>query len=95
MRMKTRHQNFKVVYQFICNLFLEFEMTYWSRSRGARNHPLFRLCVEGVYADEGVYLQLLWMNLQMQSVISLLPTPGEAKAKAMPGRPYIHTRNNK
>ena len=24
-----------------------------------------------------------------------LPIPGEAKAKAMPGRLYIHTRNNK
>ena len=26
--------------------------------------------------------------------IRTLPTPGEAKAKAMPGRLYIHTRNN-
>jgi hypothetical protein len=25
----------------------------------------------------------------------ILPIPGEAKAKAMPGRLYIHTRNNK
>ena len=25
----------------------------------------------------------------------LLPTPGEAKAKAMPGRLYIHTINKK
>ena len=24
----------------------------------------------------------------------LLPIPGEAKAKAMPGRLYIHTRHN-
>ena len=24
----------------------------------------------------------------------ILPIPGEAKAKAMPGRLYIHTRNN-
>ena len=25
----------------------------------------------------------------------ILPIPGEAKAKAMPGKLYIHTRNNK
>ena len=29
-----------------------------------------------------------------RAVIVKLPIPGEAKAKAMPGRLYIHTRNN-
>jgi hypothetical protein len=30
-----------------------------------------------------------------QTVPKLLPTPGEAKAKAMPGKLYIHTINDK
>jgi hypothetical protein len=30
---------------------------------------------------------------EQTKITSLMPTPGEAKAKAMPGRFYIHTRN--
>ena len=34
-------------------------------------------------------------SLEIENRLSwLLPIPGEAKAKAMPGRLYIHTRNN-
>ena len=29
-----------------------------------------------------------------EALCDKLPIPGEAKAKAMPGRLYIHTRNN-
>jgi hypothetical protein len=31
---------------------------------------------------------------QIVSKLRILPIPEEAKAKAMPGRLYIHTRNN-
>jgi hypothetical protein len=43
----------------------------------------------------------LWLRLTnsgtkySQIVENILPTPGEAKAKAMPGRLYIHTKINK
>ena len=33
------------------------------------------------------------MTIEMYNV-KMLPITGEAKAKAMPGRLYIHTRNN-
>jgi hypothetical protein len=31
-------------------------------------------------------------NLVINYLSGILPTPGEAKAKAMPGRLYIHTK---
>ena len=33
-------------------------------------------------------------NNDRLAYIVILPTPGEAKAEAMPGRLYIHTKNN-
>ena len=39
--------------------------------------------------------KILLFMIHLEQVFSILPTPGEAKAKAMPGRLYIHTINNK
>jgi hypothetical protein len=36
---------------------------------------------------------IMYYLLYYRCVAGILPTPGEAKAKAMPGRLYIHTRN--
>ena len=44
------------------------------------------------FADSDCWgISLTWRDV---GVFQILPIPGEAKAKAMPGRLYIHTRNN-
>ena len=44
------------------------------------------LCFALGFGNKGLYASLTFLLL--------LPTPGEAKAKAMPGRLYIHTKIN-
>ena len=45
------------------------------------------LCVGFLFYGAGIP-----SNVGRQLEILILPTPGEAKAKAMPGRLYIHTK---
>ena len=36
----------------------------------------------------------VWEKGSRLQILGILPTPGEAKAKAMPGRLYTHTKIN-
>ena len=54
--------------------------------------PLDRKCLlpqNHIYDTTGFHLSALKLKL---TLVCLLPIPGEAKAKAMPGRLYIHTK---
>ena len=69
----------------------------FGRLAGSENiHQIEKICEEEepckAFYDIGVEGEENTKQRKPEVVISLLPTPGEAKAKAMPGRLYIHTK---
>ena len=77
------------IYQFI----LEFNIDIMYKKKGLHYQMIFRWApLLYVLLSVCVCVCLSVVKLIFLLEYIILPTPGEAKAKAMPGRLYIHTK---